>query len=208
MDESEFEAERQRSIDPYRISPNSEPFPVGSMIRSLGDAVAHPQKSLNTEFEFNDDEVVESENWWYIPFVWLGCGGYIIDKLDGYINRLGPGQPLDLCFWAHEHDIKYSYSDLTVTKITNLTETIVTLKRLGNRSAINPIPNKSDDSGNRTKFLTDSDIEDHLASLPATFENQILWYTIRALKKSADAGDFEFAVTRGSWDYAKRDGIA
>ncbi len=208
MDESEFEAELQRSIEPYRISPSSEPFPIGSVIRSLGDAVDHLQKTLNMEIEFHDDEVVESESWWYIPFVWMGCAGYIIDKRDGYINQLGSCHPLDLCFWAHERNIKYSYSDLVVSKITNLTETIATLKRLGNSAPINPIRNKSDDSGNRNRFLTDSDIEKHLASLPAVFENQFLWFTIPALKKSEDAGDFEFAITRGSWDCATTDRIA
>ena len=143
MTESEFEAEFERSVAPYRSSPGSNQFQDGSVIRSLNDAVAHLRKSLGEEFDLDITRVIESKDWWYIPFVWIGCRGYIVDKLNGYINQLGSCHPLDLCFWAHERNIKYVYSDLTVTRINNLPATIATLKRMGNRSPINPIPNKS-----------------------------------------------------------------
>ena len=200
MDHSEFEAEIQRSIEPYRIAKGAPSFPVGSTIRSFDDAVKRLRESLGTEFDFDVDKVVEAETWWYIPFIWLGCAGYIVDKIDGYINQLGSCHPLDLCFWAHEQNIKHKYSDLTVTRVGKLPETVAAIKKMGNRSPINPIPNKSDSDGNRTKFLSESEIEIRIASLPATFRNQVLWFTIPALKKACDNEEFEFVVSRGSWD--------
>ncbi|PQO45772.1 hypothetical protein [Blastopirellula marina] len=193
-------AEKERLVEEFGIRPDSPPFPDGAAVRSLDDAVRQLRIFLKRDFDFNDDWVIESENWWYIPYGFIGCAGIIMDKLDGYVNALGSCYDLDLYFWAHNQNIKYEYADLTVTKVKNLQPTIATLMKMGNRAPLNPIPNKSDSAGNRTMFLTRENIAEQLANLPVTFANQSLWFTIGALKKSFDADDFSFSVKRGSWD--------
>jgi len=206
MNESEWQIEFERSIAPYRIAPDSPPYPDGSVITSLDEAVAKLQSAVEWEVKFESRELVENENWWYIPFCWIGCAGYIVDKFDGYINQLGSCHPMDACFWGHNQNIKYGYSDLTINQINNYDATISTLMKMGNRAPINPIPNKTNSDGNQTEFFTESDIKQHLEMLPSTFENQRLWFTIPALKKSVENNDFEFVVSRGSWDMLPNNG--
>ena len=198
-EEREWKAEYERSVAPYRIQPGSKSYPDGAIITSLDDAVVRLQSAVKWEISFDREQVVESENWWYIPFVWMGCSGYIVDKLDGYINQLGSCHPLGLCFWAHNRNIKYDYADLTVNQVYNLDATLKTLIQMGNRSRINPIPNKPDAGGERTEFWTEEELEEKLKTLPVTFPNQQLWFTIRALKQSCDNDEFEFVVSRGAW---------
>ena len=154
---------------------------------------------LNGRSNSNRDNFLRTRIGGTSLFVGLGARA-TSDKLDGYINQLGSCHPMDVCFWGHNRNIKYGYSDLTINQINNQAATIATLMKMGNRAPINPIPNKTDAHGNQTEFYTESDLKKLLETLPAKFENQRLWFTIPALKQSVENNDFDFVVSRGSWD--------
>lgn len=177
-----------------------EPVTHGSLL-TLANALTHLECALKQSVLVEEAGVIEAPRWWYLPYIWIGCAGYILDKSDGYIRQLGSCHSLDDCFWSQNKGIKYGYSDLIVTRVKDVKKTVNTLMELGNRaSPINPIPNKDDDKGKRTKFWTPRELETEIGSCPVTFENQILWFTIPYLREACERGYFEFEVTQGSWD--------
>jgi hypothetical protein len=63
------------------------------------------------------DELFESQNWLFIPYGGIGCGGWIIDKADGHVNRLGSQFGHDDDFWGHNHGLKHDTSSAFLIKI-------------------------------------------------------------------------------------------
>lgn len=47
--------------------------------------------------EYAPDKVIETDRWWYIPFCWIGCAGFIVSKDDLYVNWLGSALSLEQC---------------------------------------------------------------------------------------------------------------
>lgn len=185
-----------RSI--YGVDPTSKKC-VGT-IPTLTAAKTHLERALNDKVQFDERKVIESSDWWYLPYIWIGCAGYIVDKNDGYITQLGSCHTLDDCFWAQNHGVKYKYADLTVLRVNDEEQTVGTLMGMGNRASINPIANKSDADRERVKYWTPDELKGQLDSLPVTFENQMLWFTIPALRHATENGFFEFQVAQGDWD--------
>lgn len=173
---------------------------IDGAISNLATAKEHLAGALGRDISFQESQVIEAPRWWYIPYGWIGCAGFIIDKADGYINQLGSCHSLDDCFWAHNRGIKYGYADLTIHQITNLKSTIDTLMKMGSRAPFNPIPNRPNTSGKGSEFWTREELEAILEGLPVTFSNQILWFTIPALRNAETQSFCKFEVTRGSWD--------
>lgn len=173
---------------------------IDGAISNLAIAKEHLERKLGRGVSFEESQVIEAPRWWYIPYVWIGCSGFIIDKADGYINQLGSCHSLDDCFWAHNRGIKYGYADLTIHQINDLTGTIDTLMKMGSHSPYNPIPNKPNTNSDRSGFWTREELETLLNVLPLTFLNQVLWFTIPALRRAETKSFCKFEVTRGSWD--------
>ncbi|WP_367874582.1 hypothetical protein [Luteolibacter sp. Populi] len=171
------------------------------MLTSASEAAAFLQRALpELEVEFDPEDVIESAKWWYIPFGWIGCAGFIIDKDGGYINQLGSCHSLDECCWGHSNGIKYKYADLTVLRVHNLDATLATLMKMGNSSPFSPTPNKQDKDGNLREFWTIDELRAEIITLPKTFPDQVLWFTILALHEARDKGYFDFEVAEGSHD--------
>jgi hypothetical protein len=39
--------------------------------------------------KYATDEVIETDRWWYIPYGWIGCAGFIVNKDDSSIEAKG-----------------------------------------------------------------------------------------------------------------------
>ena len=46
------------------------------------------RREFKSKFKYQADDLLESENWWYVPYFWIGCQGFIADKKGGYVNWL------------------------------------------------------------------------------------------------------------------------
>ncbi len=57
------------------------------------------------QLEYDSGKVIEKDRWWYIPFRWVGCAGFILNKDDLYVNWLGSALSLEQCFWGHDQGI-------------------------------------------------------------------------------------------------------
>lgn len=173
---------------------------IDGAISNLTTAKEHLERVLGRNVSYLESQAIEAPRWWYIPYGWIGCSGFIVDKADGYINQLGSCHSLDDCFWAHNRGIKYGYADLTIHQINDIQGTIDTLMKMGSHAPYNPIPNRPNTSGKGYEFWTREELEALLDVLPVTFSNQILWFTIPALRNAEKESFCKFEVTRGSWD--------
>ena len=60
-------------------------------IREAEDAIKRRliADGFRATLEYAPDKVIETDRWWYIPFCWIGCAGFIVSKDDLYVNWLG-----------------------------------------------------------------------------------------------------------------------
>lgn len=57
------------------------------------------------QLEYDPVKVIETDRWWYIPFCWIGCAGFIVNKKSMYVNWLGSALSLQQCFWGHNRGV-------------------------------------------------------------------------------------------------------
>ena len=62
---------------------------------------------------YNSGDLLCSQHWWYIPYRWIGCAGFIVSLDSGYVNWLGSALGLRECFWGLDiaRRSKYSATD-------------------------------------------------------------------------------------------------
>lgn len=73
------------------------------------------QAQVQEPIRFDADQLLRCDEWWYVPFGWIGCAGFIVDRRDGYVNWLGSSLMLSDCFWGHHHGIFCGPVDFTFT---------------------------------------------------------------------------------------------
>jgi hypothetical protein len=102
-----------------RGAPNSN-----SSRKSLERAVDCMRKRLAREkfrgdVQYDPQFLLRSRTWWYIPYRWIGCSGFIVNMNDGYVNWLGSALKLRQCFWGHERGIFHDLVDFKFAPDTN-----------------------------------------------------------------------------------------
>lgn len=80
---------------------------ITATIREAEDAIKRRfiADGFRGTLEYAADDVIETDRWWYIPFRWIGCAGFIVSKHDLYVNWLGSALSLEQCFWGHDHGV-------------------------------------------------------------------------------------------------------
>jgi hypothetical protein len=87
------------------------------------------------ELRFDHAKLLRCDNWWYIPFSWIGCFGFIVDRRDGGVDWLSSGfMTLSDCFWGHNRGIICGPIDFTFTPEVSASEdTILSLVKMFRR---------------------------------------------------------------------------
>jgi len=87
------------------------------------------------DLRFDHIKLLRCDDWWYIPFSWIGCFGFIVDRRDGYVDRLSSGlMTLSDCFWGHNRGIICDPIDFTFTpEVSASEETILSLVKIFRR---------------------------------------------------------------------------
>jgi hypothetical protein len=90
-------------------------------IREAEDAIRRrfAAHGFRGQLEYEPGKVIETDRWWYIPFCWIGCAGFIVNKDDLYVNWLGSGLVLEKCFWGHDHGLYNGLVDFAFSPETN-----------------------------------------------------------------------------------------
>ena len=128
------------------------------------------------ELQYESGKVIENSRWWYIPFRWIGCAGFIVNKSDLYVNWLESGVSLDKCFWSHDLGIFCDLVDFTFSSDTNIELATKMLLRFKHTH-----PNARGMLPAEPVWYRESEIASALSSQFPTFKRHFVWSGIPEL---------------------------
>ena len=135
--------------------------------------------------EYASDKVIETDRWWYIPFCWIGCFGFIVSKDDLYVNWLGSSSTvtLDLCFWGHDHGLFCDLVDFTFAADTDqlLAARLISQFRHMHPNARARLPREP-------VPYRDSEIPAALSSQFPNFRRHFVWFALADLHLAYEKG--------------------
>ena len=138
-------------------------------------------------FEYAPDKVIETDRWWYIPFCWLGCAGFIVSKDDLYVNWLGSALTLEHCFWGHDHGVFCDLVDFGFSPDTDRTLAARLLLRFKHMH-----PNARGVRPSEPVWYEESEIPAALSSAFPTFSRHFVWFSIPELRHAYENDGLRF----------------
>lgn len=66
--------------------------------------------------------VLASDELFYIPYTWIGCAGYIVERATSTVKPLGSGMGVEEQIWAWYRGIAYDTNDLEILAVHDLVE--------------------------------------------------------------------------------------
>lgn len=145
----------------------------------------------------DETRAFEASTWWYVPHVWIGCCGHIVDKATGRVTLLGSVHSLEMCFWAYERGLLDTPCTLVVTRVNDVEATKTLLRQMDNRSPFNRTPVLGRGADGYNSWLNPDEVA---ANIPATLQAESLWFALPALKKAEETGAFLYQVKSPSSD--------
>lgn len=136
------------------------------------------------EVAFEDTKILSSPRWWFIPFGWVGCSGFIVDRESGHVNKLGSCHGLDLCFWAQDHGIVAGDTDFVIHEVRDMEHAQAVVQGF-----IHPSWTTTE-----IRHYSKQEAAQVLASLPAEFPSQELWFSFPHIREAAEVGAFTFTA--------------
>jgi hypothetical protein len=171
-----------------RGAPNSN-----SSRRSLDRAIASIRKRLAAEKFGGDDvtydpqQLLRSRTWWYIPYSWIGCAGFIVNMGDGYVNWLGSPFRLRQCFWGHERGV---YDDLVDFEFAPGTSKDLAARILNRFKHMHP--NAHGLMPREPVPYRDSEIPAAIEKQFPVFKRHFAWFAIQALMEACGKDGLQF----------------
>jgi hypothetical protein len=142
------------------------------------------------EFQYDPAKVIENERWWYIPCGWIGCGGCIVNKSDGYVNWLGSAIRLEDCFWGHDQGLVCDLVDFSFGPETD--------RKLAARLLVkfqHMHPNARGTLPKEPVWYRESEIPKAISRQFPIFKRHFVWYAIPELRKSSEHDRLLFTST-------------
>lgn len=167
-----------------------------STIRDAEDAIKSrlTADSFRGNLDYASDKVIETARWWYIPYCWIGCAGFIVNKDDLYVNWLGSALSLEQCFWGHDHGVFCDLVDFSFSPDTDRTLAARLLSRFKHmhRNAKGAIPSES-------VLYQDSEITAALSSQFPALSRHFIWFGIPELQHAHEKEGLRFTckLSRG-----------
>jgi len=126
--------------------------------------------------EYEPSKMIETDRWWYVPFCWIGCAGFIVKKDDLYVNWLGSALSLEQCIWGHEHGIYCDLVDFTFSPETrrDLVERVVSRFK-------HTDPNEKGEIPDESVWYYRPNIPAAVARQFPTFRRHFVWFAIPEL---------------------------
>ncbi len=131
-------------------------------------AVRTVSQSAGQRVEVDESQALEAESWWFIPAVWIGCSGYIVEKESEEVTALGSGLSLDLWFWGHERGALKSPCTLVINRVNSASHSLQLMRKL--------------------------DMSEVPVQFPHRVQANTLWLALPVLKEAEETGAFEFHV--------------
>ena len=143
--------------------------------------------------KYDSKEVIETDRWWYIPFCWIGCLGFIVRKDDLYVNWLGSGICLEKCIWAHDQGV---YCDLVDFTFASETDRALAARLVAGFKHMHP--NARGVLPNQEVWYRDSEIPEALARQFPTFRRHFVWFAIPQLHRACEEEGLRFTCKLSS----------
>ena len=142
--------------------------------------------------EYDHGKVIETDRWWYIPFCWIGCFGFIVNKDDLYANWLGSTSSpnLDQCFWGHDHGL---FCDLVDFTFSSDTDTELAKRLLPKFKHTRP--NESGVPPAESVWYNKSEIESKFLIHFPTFKRHFVWFAIAELRHAYENDGLRFTCS-------------
>ena len=162
-----------RQVEPYLAGFDLRyPEPADeAVLRRAADVVS---KREGREAVFEHADVLLNEDIVYVPYTWIGCVGFLVDRATWTPVLLGSGIPLRVHVWARYRG--FADGDTSAERLNDLVVTAVN-NRAATRQALARLRNLPD-----------------LDRLPFRLRNIDLYFSREALWKAELKGDFRFQV--------------
>ncbi len=162
---------------------------------SLDFALTSIQKHLDKErfqgtVSYNARDLLRSKRWWYIPYRWIGCRGFIVSLDSGYVNWLGSALSLSDCFWGHERGIVCELVDFTFSPGTDtgLASRLLTRFKHMHPDARGRLPSEP-------VWYRETEIPAALSNQFPTFKRHFVWFAIPELRHAHEKERLRFTCT-------------
>lgn len=87
----EHRLRQQRLHDRYAVAPDDP----SRIPMSWDDATSAVADYLGSPVDCDPAGAIEAATWWYVPYQWIGCAGFIVGKSSGDVTQLGSGLELE-----------------------------------------------------------------------------------------------------------------
>jgi len=145
---------------------------------------------FNRPFRYEASKVVENERWWYIPCVWIGCSGCIVNKQDLYVNWLGSALSQPDYFWGHDHGIFHDLVDFSFAPDTDRELAAKLLVRFQHMH-----PNARGVHPKEPVWYRDSEIASAIATQFPVFRHHFVWFAIPEIRQACETNGLRFTST-------------
>ena len=151
---------------------------AGNTIKDAEDSIRRrfAANGFHGRLEYEPGKVIETGRWWYIPFCWIGCVGFIVKKDDLYVNWLGSGVGLEQCFWGHDHGV---YCDLVDFTFSPEIDTSLAARLISRFKHMHPNPGGA--PPNEPVWYRESEIPAAISTQFPTFRRHQVWNGIPEL---------------------------
>jgi hypothetical protein len=146
--------------------------------------------------------VIELERGWYFALEYeelpddelhLGAlGGVVVNKETGRIFELGTRFPLERDLRLYDRGMDARRHDLVVVEVADLGETVAILQRIAPQ--VVELSYEAETVWRIPRELTEGEIRDRLAQLPAIFPEVGLYFTFEAVEEARSSGCCEMKL--------------
>src|SRR5436190_6308969 len=165
---------------------------------SLDFALTSIQKHLDKErfqgtVSYNARDLLRSQRWWYIPYRWIGCRGFIVSLDSGYVNWLGSALSLKNCFWGHERGVVCDLVDFAFAPETDMA---LAGRLLGRFKHMHP--NASGVLPGEPVWYRESEIPSALSNQFPMFRRHFVWFAIPELFHAYEMEGLRFTCSQSA----------
>lgn len=152
---------------------------------SLADAEALVSATVGRPlvYQFDDEEIaynrqgaLVSDELFYIPYIWIGCAGYVVERAASVVRTLGSGIDVESQIWAWYRGVTHEPQNLEVMAVHDRVELERLLREL---------------IGNY-RFRTE--VAPRLGSLPCLIEDLQLYRVCEHLRRAEINNWFQFRI--------------
>ena len=163
---------------------------AGRTFREAEDAIRRrfAADGFRGTLRYEPAKVIETDRWWYIPYCWIGCLGFIVNRHDLYVNWLGSGPSLEQCFWGHDRGVFNDLVDFTFAQDTRME---LAARLLG--KFMHTRPNARGVLPWRAVWYRESEVPIVLSSQFPKFRRQFVWQAIPELLRACETEGLRFA---------------